>query len=553
MDETSHTKMSPRDILRLVMRRRRLFLLGASLFCVLILVTVHWWPVKYKGTAKFTRRVDPAAEQLLGGKSESFETRKLTLLNDLSGDRAIERSLNDLGLFRGLPRAEGGQLTGPGEMRKQEMIQQIRKNTLVEWEVRADQVDLVAVTYTDPDPVLAEKIPNTLVNNYMGWASDQIVSRLSDSEKFLKEQRERCRRQVATSNEERVKFEIGHAGAMPQSPGALEEEVRKLTADLEARRRQLDIVEKKKQLLLQAAELPTTMSSQPFLKKMGPNPDYERLKVQVREAEDLLDVMITIRHMTKNHPDVAAQEKKISQFKESLANTPEKKALEETYGPAVRATDPTLELAMVRADIDGLNSEIARLERQAGEAKKLQENFAPYRKEYVGIMETLKDREDEQKKWETRYLEVQMALEAESAKKRTLHESVLVAQPQYRPSSPSLYMVLGLALAGGLGFGAGLVFLAKVMDRSVVTADDASRHFDMPILGVTGEIVTDAQQRRKRLMTWTVTPVVTTLVLVTIGILVLDIVLWLEHPETFKQWRQSPMQVVTSLVKGTGT
>ena len=65
------------------------------------------------------------------------------------------------------------------------------------------------------------------------------------------------------------------------------------------------------------------------------------------------------------------------------------------------------------------------------------------------------------------------------------------------------------AIVGGLAFGAGLVFLANLLDRSVSTTEEAVHHFDLPVHGVIAEIVTARQQWVRRTKVWTIGPAVT--------------------------------------------
>ena len=75
MAETTH-KATPRDLLRPVSRWRLLFLSGFAIFAFAVLVGATWYPVKYTAVAKLTRRSDVASEDLVRGKSESFEVLK---------------------------------------------------------------------------------------------------------------------------------------------------------------------------------------------------------------------------------------------------------------------------------------------------------------------------------------------------------------------------------------------------------------------------------------------------------------------------------------------
>ena len=75
---------TPRDLLRAVFRHRLLFLMSAAFFTFAALVGACWWPLKYTATGEFERRADPVSEDLVRGKSISFDALKMTLRQELA-------------------------------------------------------------------------------------------------------------------------------------------------------------------------------------------------------------------------------------------------------------------------------------------------------------------------------------------------------------------------------------------------------------------------------------------------------------------------------------
>ena len=551
-------KKSPRDIMRIVLRHRRLFLLGASLFIVVALIGSHYVPVKYTGVAKFTRQIDPASEQLKGAQSESFESRKLMLRNDLAGYKAVDKIIEDLKLTLNLPRTGEGRLTLKSEQDKQEMVRDMMKRIKVDWEVSSQNLDLIAVSCEHSDPELATSVPNALVHNYIALVSEQIVSRLRDSEMFLKDQRTRLKEQCDSANTEKIKFETEHAGAMPASVGALDEQIRRIISDLDVMKRQQNLAEAKLarfQTIMtgtRPASSPATdvatsdPASQPIQWMKGPNPEVERLNNQLRDAEEQFKLMTKVRRMKETHPDVEAQRRLIAQIKDKLSSTDAQINKDTVYGvvptsPERGRVDLSVEIAAALSEKEVLGNEIVRMEERLKGYQELQKNFGPVLLKYNEFAKKLQEKEAELKGWDARYTEIQMALAAESAKKRTQHESVLAAQPQNKPSSPSLLMILALALGGGLACGVGLVFLSAAMERTITTMEDAIKMLDLPVHGVIGEITTAKQRSWRSFRKWIVTPIVSAVVLATIGVTGLSVVLWLERPDQYQEYRKSPV------------
>lgn len=550
MPKEAEKKKTPHDMLRMGFRRRKLFLAGSSLVAILVMMGSHYLPEKYTGTAKFERRLGPAAEGMVGNKSESFETRKLTLQNELAGYTAVMEVAEKLGLLRGMPRTKDGTLTPEGEMQMQQLINQMRLSTRLDWEVRSDQVDLISVSYTDSRADLAQQVPNELVSRYIAWVSDQSVKSLRTSTEYLQSELDRCNRQFKEINNEKMAFEQKHAGAMPDRPGALDDQIRNLNSEIDILRRQLmlsegrlSIIGKSTGSMTQPASGSSTdmaeATSRPLQMSM-PNPERIRVEEQLRLAKEKLNQYLVFSRMKDDHPSVVGQRKIIAELEESLKSIPALTTMSGSVDDSTNAGRLELERKDAESAVQLLKNELASLEKRRKAYQDLLLNFGPVRQEYEEIIRTWETRQADMNSYEGQLQKVQMALAAEAAKKRTVLDTVLAAQPQFQPSSPSLVSILGLAVAGGLGFGAALVVLASMLDRTITTTEDAGKYLGLPIHGVIGEIVTERQRRMRRLRKWVVFPIVSTLLTVMLGVSAMSVVLRLKDPEAFNRLQQSP-------------
>jgi hypothetical protein len=97
------------------------------------------------------------------------------------------------------------------------------------------------------------------------------------------------------------------------------------------------------------------------------------------------------------------------------------------------------------------------------------------------------------------------------------------------------------AMGGGLAFGAALVVLMTYMERTVTTTEDAAKYFDLPVHGVIGEIVPAGQRHWRKVCAWSLAPVVTAAVVLTLSLFTWSIYLRLtdtdEYNEKFKKDR----------------
>ena len=565
-------KTTPRDVLRALFRRWRVFVPAALVLMVLVLVAAHWVPLKYTGETIFERRLEAVGNPATGSESESFEAYGLRLRYDLAGYHAVEEAVEKLGLEQGLPRDSEGVLTTAGQMAKQQMVRKLMKDIDVRWDVRSAGVDRVSVTFTHTDPVLAQRMPDMLVKNYMDRISQQIILRLSLQRGFLDKKVQDVAAELVQLEAKRIQSETKHAGMMPGNPGILQERIQQVSTDIDTLRRQ-DAMAKKKLAGLEAymasftpattrpATNPTSQpATQPSQVVTGPNPELRRLENELTRIEGALDDALTVQRMTEKHPTVIQLRRKVEQLEEKIKNTPKEVELHRVYETdprrrddralrrqmiAQRRDDLLLQLASARTEVEVTANELERLQQRLTSLQGLMANFGPIRQEYLKILKDIADKQTELRKWKGQLSGVQMALAGEVAKRRSHFETIQAARKQFRPTFPSLWMVLAGAVVGGLGLAGGLVFLTSALDRSISTSEEAAKHFDLPVHGVIGEIVTPRQRVRRKIKKWLFRPVVAIAIVMGLGLSTLSIVLWLRYPENFKTWKADPVGFVT--------
>jgi len=547
-------RKSPHDVLRLVFRRRWLFVIGASAFAAGTMLGSHYLPLRYTATAIFERRSDMTEAELSRGRTESFESLKLTLNHELVGYNAIERMVEDLGLTGGMAHGPDGQLTLTGQTGKQQLIAGLQEAVDVTWDVRSDQVDLVRVSVTHSDPLLAQRIPNTLVRNYINHICEEIVRRLSHSRDFFRKQAANLDARVLELTKDKVDFEQKHIGMLPDNPGVLFEQIQRASADIDTVRRQNTLAKKKLARLRTLTQLASQPSAQPAAAVTVPNPELMVLRGLRRRAKEDLYRLQAINLMTDKHPRVVALKRMIADYEKQIEETPAEMALdgEDLVSPGDRGA--AIRMADLEAEVEMTDSELERLDARLAGYHALIREFGPIHQQYMQLVKKLTDAQDELKTWQQGLRKVDMQLAAEVAKRRTHLNAVQTARQPLRPSFPSLLLVMGLAGGGGIAFGCGLIFLANSLDRTIATTEEAARHFGVPIHGVIGEILTPYQKLARRWKRRILGPATALALAAALGLSTLSIVLFLQSPETYKHWRASPPrfvhQKITEITKG---
>ncbi|HUW09427.1 MAG TPA: hypothetical protein VM537_06820 [Anaerolineae bacterium] len=538
-------KRTLRDALRVVFRRWHVFLVATSAFAIALIYLAHYWPLSYTGATLFERRIDPAVDNL---KGESFEVMKRTLIHRLGGREAVERVIEELGVTRGLSHGPDGRLTLSGNMARQELVAEFQKRLKIDFRVQSPTIDLVSVQFTHEDPELASRVPNVLVTNYMEWVHKNIYERLGASREFLAKQGAKCKGRLGELEQQRLEFEVKHAGMFPDSPDALQTRINAVHSDLDTLRLQQKKAKKELARLESLASQVAQSTPEGAKKASQVELEYARLHTLLRYTREELDVALTVKGYTELHPEVKVLRGNIARLEARVADLEAKlPAGVETVAsndPLPRPENLQTALAAVRSEVEVTTAEIERLENRLKELESLMANYTVIRQQYSEILGKIRDEQGEAARWKSREDEIQMALEAEAAKRRTHLESVQAAERQFRPSSPALLRVLGLAYVGGLAFGSGIVFLLNFLDRSVGTTEEASKYFSVPIHGVIGEIVTARRRFQKMIRRYLVGPLIALAVLCVLGIATFSITLWLKAPEKFGEWRAAPVRFV---------
>lgn len=548
-------RFSLHDLITMVRMRLHLFAFSMSVFIVGALVYAHYVPLQYEGEATFQRTKDPTLVQDIRG-SESFESRKLTLREDLAGRKAVTELVLDpnLGLMKGFSYDEYGNLTEEGELQKQQLINRLIDSISVRWNVQSSHIDIISLSFQDSDPRLAEEVPNTLVDNYIEHETRKALATLLEMrDEYLGRQLEKSERELAALFNERIEFEtqqMEETGILPSNPTALYETLNRTGMDIESLKRQKDKVEQEYNVLNElmnesiGPQGDPNIEVEPSQVHYGPNPEYAQVQSELKTAQQTLDEYLNMRMMTENHPRVVMARQTIGRLEERLAETPPQAVVERVYGGGQNVDMLKLQWLTKKSEFNIISSELERLENLQAAREELANNFSVKRAQYEKILKQIEDKQREYDQWKAQYNKVDMSLKAELENRRTQLEVLLPAQEQFLPSSPSFEKFFGIALLGGIVFGTGMVFLSLRLDQSIFSPEQALRYFKIPVCGYTDVIMTPGRKVLRRFNQLVVVPVVAVILVGAMVISLYSLSLRLNHPLEYEKWQASPMQYV---------
>jgi len=548
---------TPREVLLMLFRRKTLFLLAAAFFAIVVLWGSHWAPLKYTAEAKFERTNDASSIGRETGSGTYSELKPLLYVR-LAGPMVLADALkkDEIGLTKNFPRNADGTLTAEGQAKLDQLVRSVSPNLRVRMDTSTDLVDVVTIEFTHSDPDVAEQLPTTLFNMYKEFTVNELHERLDVSMSSTRKELAVENTKLKDASMRKTRFEIEHKDMMPQSPTGLQDLMIQQNKELDKVERLLKDEENNLEWFQQlglgglrsggSADGDASSEEDEVQEySLIPNPKLETLRDEIKLYEDRLE-NAKVAGMKPNHPDYQRVERMISELQKKIESEPEKIREREIIRPKNKQTigAQEVQVAVIKRRIESLKREQADMIEEIARTSKKLDNFLKVRQDYLTLCADEARCRESVDRLDKQLSSVEANFKAEVAKRRTMLRMVQPPQKQYLPSSPKLSMILIMALAGGLGVGGVLVFLANSVDRTIGTTDEAMRYFDLTLHGAVGEIDTPADRSWRFVKRWVITPIVIVIVLIVIGVSCMDVVLRLKYPQRYIQWQKEPVTFV---------
>lgn len=531
--------------LRLLPRHKKKFLFPALTAMILVVWASRFVPRQYEAEAKFERRNDVAMENMGGDVSRrELNPIRRVVSEDIRGRGAIEQLIDDLGLTKGLPHVNG-ELTADGQLAKFDLIQKIQRRVNFSWQVRDDQIDVIAVSYTDENRELAPKIANRLVENYIRKTRLQLNEMLRNAQEFFDREVVRMQARVTELERKKLRFEMDNKGLLPDDPFSVQEKMVELRAKLDRITREQRLSEANREALKSWASIqPETTEVMRF----GPNPLLAERRDKLAKLEQELEGHL-ILGKTDKHPIIIKLKQRVEEVRAEIATLPTETSLAKDIQPNQQRLDAMRQIDVLGREIEELQRQRAELEGEVEHYEILNRNFFVVRSDYVRLQRDLTEADSQLKFWEGNQRKTRMALAAEVGE-RGVRLRVLQRAPDLaRPSRPTPVQIAAAALVAGLGVGGTIVLLAELLNRSLRSVEHAVDELKLPVLGAINEIVTPQIAFRRRLVDLGVVPTLSMalllLLLVSFGITYLS----LEMPHHYENLMTRPTEFVTKLLR----
>ncbi|MAE61163.1 MAG: hypothetical protein CMJ49_07385 [Planctomycetaceae bacterium] len=540
-----HHSETLRDLKRVISRYRWRFIMPCFGVMLLTLLAGLLLPRKYEASAIFERRNDLVMSEIAGrGAPESFAMLKRSLVEELSGTPAVDQVIGDLQLVSdGRLHHEDERIRRTAEMQRQDLLYRIHRNTRVHYDMSTPQVDRIRVVFTDTDANRARVVANQLVASYIDRARRQVDQMLGEAADFFDSQVEDYRDRIDVLENQKLEFEIEHAGMLPEDPSDMQVRLTEAESHLHQLQQRHQTVKKQIERLTGQIGQPDGDGATTIVK--GKNPDLVRLEQQLRRYLDELDQAVTIRKMTDQHPIVVSLHRKIDVLNQAIAETPGEVITERVFAQDPKNTHMKLALIEALAERDALAGEISTTRRAVQNYSSQAGRFLPVRTEYRKIERQIESAERQLTFWEDNLRQVTMALTAELGQRGISMDFIKPSARIQRPSSPDLMQVLFATAVLGIASGVGCVLLADRTDQTFHTVDDTADALDVPVLGAVAEIISGRQSRVRWMTRKVVFPAaITVMFVVLIGAAYVNY-LSLRRPYVFGDLQSSLLQPLT--------
>jgi polysaccharide chain length determinant protein (PEP-CTERM system associated) len=433
--------MDLRKLVRLIVRRQRLFVAAAFLVITAVIVTCYLLPDRYEARCTVFIEKSVISDLVKGiAVTPSIEDKVKVLAYAIKSRTLLLKVLNDLDI----------NLSKLDDAGREKLVKEFQDNTDIKLK---DREGLFIISFHHQNPQLARDYVNTLVRRYI---EENISAKREDSygaTRFLTEQIAGVKAKLDQAEEKLNDFKQINGGALAEGENLL-------TAQINEAREKLDEASLKRgQLAEQRAALGKSDPRQ-----------YKLAALQRRLSE------LTLVY-TDQYPEVAELKKAIATLKEQIGAG---RGTEEVGSPEMErlAREQNAQQAQERSQqrliaakqaqlhrLPALRAAVEDLERERNSQKTLYEQLVAR----LGQSEVSK----------------QLEVQDKSATFRIVDPAVVPV----KPSSPNRVLIMALGLVGGFAASLGLLLVLDHQDKTVKSLDELKK-LGLPILAVVPRIRT---------------------------------------------------------------
>jgi polysaccharide chain length determinant protein (PEP-CTERM system associated) len=351
---------------------------------------------------------------------------------------------------------------------------------------RREEADAFTITFKGSEPEIVMAVTNRLTGSFIDENLRVREAQAVGTSDFLADELKTKRQRLEEVEQKLREYRRQYMGELPEQLDANLRILERLQLQLSEREKTLrdeksrltvmgNQIEGNRKILAESRETGTVSEEGDVL-------SLELLKAQLTTLKS---------NYTARHPDVIKLKAKIVDLEagykagepvssgESRANV--------AGDPALQLISNTLNDLMrqrieIKADIKNIGMDIVKLNREIREYQERVERTPEREQE---LMKLRRDYENNQESYNSllnRKLEAEIAVNMEKKQKGEQFRIVDHAALPRKPVSPDMRKLFMLSVAGGLGFGAGLIFLLDFMNSSLKQPKDYESELGLAVL-----------------------------------------------------------------------
>lgn len=386
-------------------------------------------------------------------------------------------------------------IKNPKEMER--LIVRLSQQIQLSTNTDGDQANLYSISYTSPDPQLAKRMVQTLLNIFVESNLGSHKQDTESAQRFLDEQIKEHQEKLVAAEKRLEEFKHKNMGMMPSEAGDYYARLQSATGQVEQARLELREAENRRDALRRQVE---DVERNAALGSVVPeDPRLASLDRRIQSLQGKLDDLLL--RFTERHPDVIAIKRTIEQLQK------EKERQQTAMGPrAARVSEGDdaagqLKVAMGEADanVASLKVRLQEYEKRAAELKALVDTMPKVESELKNLN---RDYEVIKQNYNSLLQRREAAKLAEQAQQSTDTFKFQVVDPPrvpLAPISPQRPRLLAMALLAGIAGGISFALFLDLMKPTISDRRTLAQVTNLPVFGSVSMVWTRKQKLRNRL------------------------------------------------------
>ena len=491
---------TPAEYLKILRRRKWLIILPVVAVAVAASYVIYKLPDVYKSSTLIVVKPSTLPQSVVPMGTEEALTRQLASITQVVTSRSsLEPVVQKFQLYE-RERQSGEPM--------ESIISMVRNDIKVDVNTtRNDITNGFDISFRYRDPKIAQAVTGELAGQYINVQAAEQINSAKAALQFIDNRVAQTKEELDAIDARRLKFMQENLPNLPSSEqsllsqlNGLREEKTALITDigrLQDRRSalagQLTLMQKRaEELINDASETMTDPKTTPawaelVKRKADLQGELQRIKTELRDK----------------HPDVQSKQAQIASVDKDMdvMIADWKQRIEEKRKKLENS--PDLQISAMKAEIKNIDGEIARQQKQLSDSEAQVSSISDRINSVPGAEVALSalDREYQTKKSAfDKLLEEQqkIALSAHAAKEQQAQgiEVIDPASLPAKPVAPKRLLLVGMALAAGLGLGLLLAGIFEVpLLLTIQTAEDARHYTGLPVLIAVPELMTPQEAR----------------------------------------------------------